>query len=85
MANDNHDSHAAPTGLPAGWMLASINEIAEVVTGTTPSKSDSGDYGDSVPFVKPGDLSVRGPVKNAVEYLSPTGANKELESSRLDQ
>lgn len=43
--------------LPKGWVWMTIGEIAQVITGTTPSKKDPSNYGDYIPFVKPPQLN----------------------------
>lgn len=40
-----------------GWSKSKIKEVAKVVTGTTPSSKDSGNWGQSVPFLTPSDMS----------------------------
>jgi len=62
------------TDLPPEWMRTNLKTIAEIVTGTTPSKVDLDNYGDVIPFVKAGDLHGRGLVRAASEYLSARGA-----------
>ena len=42
--------------LPKGWVWGRLRELAEVVTGNTPSKKDPQNYGNYVPFVKPPEL-----------------------------
>ena len=40
MANDNHDSHAAPTGLPTGWVWTTIGDVVlRMSNGTTANQS----------------------------------------------
>ena len=61
--------------LPEGWEWTELGNIGEVVTGTTPSKKDSDNYGDFLPFVKPPDLH-EGFVSSAQDNLSKKGATK---------
>ena len=56
---------------PARRTLA---DVAEVVTGSTPSKKEPANFGDAVPFFKPSDLDQGYAVAEASEYLSATGA-----------
>lgn len=42
--------------LPGGWKWVKLGEICEVVTGTTPPKSNPKNYGNDIPFFKPPDL-----------------------------
>ena len=45
-----------PYELPEGWCWTTIEEIGEVVTGSTPSKDIKDFYGGNIPFFKPTDL-----------------------------
>ena len=45
-----------PFELPKGWCWTTIEEIGEVVTGSTPSKDIKDFYGGNIPFFKPTDL-----------------------------
>ena len=45
-----------PYELPQGWRWTTIEEIGEVVTGSTPSKDIKDYYGGNIPFFKPTDL-----------------------------
>lgn len=47
--------------------------ISKIVTGSTPSKSNSGYYGGIFPFFKPADLDAGRHVYKAAEYLSEDG------------
>jgi len=62
--------------LPSGWVWSSLDYIAEIVTGTTPPKSEQENYGDKIPFIKPGDLDTNKPITEASEYLSEIGSKK---------
>ena len=42
--------------LPKGWVWTKVGEIAETLTGNTPPKNDSSNYGNYIPFVKPPEL-----------------------------
>ena len=61
--------------LPEGWVWVTIREVAEVVTGTTPSKKDPANYGDHIPFVKPPQLNDCW-ITGAEESLSEEGARR---------
>ena len=61
--------------LPNGWAVACVSEIGETVTGNTPPKSDSKNYGSYIPFVKPPEL-MNGIVSHADDNLSESGAEK---------
>jgi type I restriction enzyme, S subunit len=43
--------------LPSGWKLKTLGEIAEVVGGGTPSTRDTANFGGSIPWLTPADLS----------------------------
>jgi type I restriction enzyme, S subunit len=47
------DSPIGP--VPEGWEVASFTEIAEVLSGGTPKKSEPGYWGGSIPFYTPRD------------------------------
>ena len=63
------------THVPDGWRLARLGDLAEVVTGSTPSRSTTDYFGGSVPWVKPSDLSASRLVNSSEEYLSTVGAS----------
>jgi|JFJP01.1.fsa_nt_gi Restriction endonuclease S subunits len=62
--------------LPEGWVWTSIKEISEVITGTTPSKSNAEYYGRDFPFFKPTDLNKGYYVREAHDCLSKEGIQK---------
>lgn len=62
--------------LPKGWELKTINELGDIITGTTPSKSNLGYYGNDFPFYKPTDLNYGYYVRNSVDGLSKEGIKK---------
>ncbi|MGI8859999.1 MAG: restriction endonuclease subunit S [Rubrobacteraceae bacterium] len=59
--------------LPESWTISVLDEVAEVITGNTPSKRDKSNYGHDLPLVKPGELLDR-PVAKAEDNLSEKGA-----------
>ena len=59
--------------LPKGWEFLKLAEICEVVTGTTPPKSDLTNYGADIPFFKPPHLW-NGFVSETTEMLSVKGS-----------
>jgi type I restriction enzyme S subunit len=61
--------------LPKDWKLVKLKDICEVVTGTTPPKSDMSNYGKEVPFFKPPHLW-DGLISETEEMLSVKGAEK---------
>ncbi len=56
--------------IPEGWLWTKIDDIGNVVTGTTPSKSNPNYYGNHLPFIKPGDLNKGKDINSSEEYLS---------------
>ncbi len=59
---------------PSNWSLKKFEDIAEVVTGTTPSKKNPEYYGGEIPFVTPGDLNSGKPIINSPNTLTELGA-----------
>jgi type I restriction enzyme S subunit len=62
--------------LPKGWKKLSINQIAKIETGTTPSKNNSDFYGDDYPFYKPTDLEAGKNVYKSKDGLTELGVKK---------
>ena len=63
------------TILPKDWKWIRLKDICEVVTGTTPPKSDMSNYGNEIPFFKPPHLW-DGLISSTDEMLSSKGAIK---------
>lgn len=61
--------------LPKDWKWVKLKDICEVVTGTTPPKSDMSNYGKDIPFFKPPHLW-DGLISQTDEMLSSKGATK---------
>lgn len=57
------------------WQIKKLGEVCEVVTGTTPPKSDMTNYGDEIPFFKPPHLWDN-LIYTTEEKLSLNGAKK---------
>lgn len=62
--------------LPDGWCWATVAQVGETVTGTTPPTKDASYYGDAVPFFKPTDLDAGYNVIEARQFLSRVGAER---------
>lgn len=62
-----------PYEVPENWCWCHISDIADVVTGSTPSKKKAEYYGGEFPFFKPADLDAEDKVYEATEYLSDEG------------
>ena len=41
------------SNIPKHWQVKTLSEIGRCVTGTTPPKNDSNNYGNDIPFVNP--------------------------------
>jgi type I restriction enzyme S subunit len=66
------------TGVPGAsrfWEEVEIGEVADVVTGNTPSTKDPSNYEGEIPFFKPKDLNAGYYVKKAESTLSDKGAS----------
>ena len=61
--------------LPQGWVETTVENIGQIVTGNTPSKKDSSNYGNFLPWVKPPQLDSQTPIENTPEKLSKKGAS----------
>lgn len=64
------------TNLPQGWEVKTLSEIGEIVTGSTPSKSNLDFYGKDYPFFKPSDFKQGYFLENAGDNLSKLGFGK---------
>ncbi len=75
--NEQTESEASALldDLPPEWDTLSLREAGEVVTGSTPSKSNQSFYGGDVPFFKPTDLNAGYQVADARDTLTESGAS----------
>lgn len=64
------------TNLPQDWEVKTLSEIGEIVTGSTPSKSNLDFYGKDYPFFKPSDFEQGYFLENAGDNLSKLGFGK---------
>ena len=64
-----------PYLIPENWCWTTVDKVATIITGGTPSKKNPGYYGDVFPFFKPTDLDAGRHVIKASEYLSESGKN----------
>jgi len=60
--------------IPKHWQIKKLGEECKCVTGTTPPKNDSKNYGNYIPFVKPPQLFDKS-INDAPEKLSNKGAD----------
>ncbi len=65
-----------PYPLPKGWKWVRLGEVAEIVTGGTPSKKHPEYYGGHFPFFKPSDLDAGRHIFSASEYLTSEGKSR---------
>ncbi|EAH4640553.1 restriction endonuclease subunit S [Campylobacter jejuni] len=59
--------------LPQSWEWKSLDNIGEIITGTTPSKNNPNFYGNEYPLFKPSDLNGDMIIKYASDNLSKLG------------
>jgi len=59
--------------LPKGWSIYELMDVAKIVTGSTPSKSNLSYYGGNFPLYKPSDLDAGRHTNTASEYLTTKG------------
>lgn len=62
--------------LPDTWTSTSLQTVANLVTGNTPSTKSPEYYGGNVPFVKPGDLDGVDPIAATEQQLTELGAQQ---------
>jgi type I restriction enzyme S subunit len=56
--NASKKTKHTPAGeIPVDWGWAELGKAAKVITGSTPASEDPSNYGGSIPFVTPGDVS----------------------------
>lgn len=60
--------------LTPGWCFAQLSDVAEIITGKTPSTKESGNFGGEIPFIKPGDLDIGGYITKTADTLTELGA-----------
>ena len=56
-----------------GWVERRLGELGETLTGMTPSTKDKSNFGDYMPFVKPGDIAPFSQIQFRAEGLSQKG------------
>lgn len=68
-----------PFEIPESWKWVRIGSISSVITGGTPSKSQTDYYGGKFPFYKPADITNSKYISSASEHLTDLGkANARL-------
>jgi type I restriction enzyme S subunit len=61
--------------LPEGWTWASVGQVGEAVTGTTPATKNPAYYGGTIPFYKPSDLNAGYCLHTAENTITKEGAS----------
>ena len=51
-----HENTPIVDGVPEGWFSSTVSDFGDIITGKTPSTSNSGYYGGKIPFVKIPDM-----------------------------
>ena len=76
----HYQQFTPPFDIPESWEWVRLEDIGEIVTGSTPSKSDTSNYGCEYPFYKPNDLEQGFYTTKSHDNLSPKGmaAAREL-------
>ena len=64
--------------LPKGWSICELMDVAKIVTGSTPSKSNLSYYGGNFPLYKPSDLDAGRHTNTASEYLTTKGRDVSM-------
>jgi type I restriction enzyme S subunit len=75
--NYEHTEFDGESSLPVGWEKKTIDAFAEVITGKTPSTTNSNFYGGNIPFVKTPDMHDAPYVLSTSIYLSNEGAESQ--------
>lgn len=63
--------------IPENWHVNALKRIAQIQTGSTPSKKEGNNYysdEDGIPWIKPENLDSSFPIINTSEYLNDSGA-----------
>ena len=61
-------------GEAKGWVLVQLGAIGKTLTGNTPKTSNPQNFGNDIPFIKPGDFEPNGSLGYENEGLSKEGA-----------
>ena len=72
-ARKSHYPKEAPFEVPKGWVWCRVDDIGDIVTGMTPSKSVANYYGNDYPLYKPTDLEQGINTITSSDALSPDG------------
>jgi type I restriction enzyme S subunit len=72
-----HETTNFVDGLPEGWRSAKVSDLGNVITGKTPSKRVSANFGGVVPFIKTPDMHGNTFVLSSEETLTEQGAKTQ--------
>ena len=61
--------------IPDGWQRVRLGDVAEIITGGTPSRQNGDFFGGQVPWIKPSDLAMSRFASTSEEYLTEAGAS----------
>ena len=67
-----------PFDIPDTWAWARLKYVSDTQTGTTPSTSNPNNFGDYIPFIKPGDI-----LNGRVNYFNEGLSTEGIKSGRL--
>lgn len=76
-----HDHVKVVDGVPEGWKVGTIGDLGEVITGKTPSKKKTENYGNDLSFIKTPDMHGNAIVIHTAESLSETGAKTQAKKT----
>ena len=78
--NASKNTKQTPAGeIPVDWGWVEIGKVARVITGSTPSGDEKCNYGGSIPFVTPGDVTQSSRIRKTERTLTSEG----LKNTRL--
>jgi type I restriction enzyme S subunit len=72
-----HEHTQIIDGVPEGWVAGTIGDLGEIITGKTPSKRKSENFGSDLPFIKTPDMHGNAIVVHTEESLSEKGAKTQ--------
>lgn len=73
MTSDKPHYENVPFEVPSSWVWTTLGDIAEIITGNTPSKDIKEYYSGNIPFFKPTDLEQGIHTKYSKDRLTPLG------------
>ena len=70
--------------LPEGWVWARLGEIGIGSTGKTPKTSNPDFFGPGIPFIGPGQITLKGELLNSDKFLTELGVNESSVADKGD-